>query len=76
MGYINPLLKLPAAQELLALPIEQRRVIERLMRELRADADRQAETAWKRRKGPMAGYWRSVATYTRHVAHALRRGRA
>lgn len=74
MGYENPLLKLPAAQRLLALPPEQREVIEALMRELRADADRLAEQSWKKRKGPMAAYWRAVATYARHVAHALSKG--
>jgi len=76
MGYENPLLKLPAAQKLLALPPDQRQVIEALMRELRADADHQAEASWRKRKGPMAAYWRAVSTYARHVAHALSKGRA
>jgi hypothetical protein len=44
------------------------------MRELRADADRQAEESWRKRKGPMAAYWRAVSTYARHVAHALSKG--
>ena len=74
MGYENPLLKLPAARRLLALPADQREPIEALMRELRADADKLAEQAWKKRKGPMAAYWRAVATYARHVAHALSKG--
>jgi hypothetical protein len=74
MGYANPLLKLPAAQRLMALPSEQREVIEALMRELRADADKLAEQSWKKRKGPMAAYWRAVATYARHTAHALSKG--
>lgn len=71
MGYINPLLRLTAAQQLLKLPVEQRSVLASLLRELRADADRQAEHAWRKRKGPMAAYWRAVATYARHTAHAL-----
>lgn len=41
------------------------------MRELRAQANDEAESAWKRRKGPMAAYWRAVSTYARHLAHAL-----
>lgn len=73
MGYINPLLRLPAAKRLLALPPDQRAAIEALLRELRADADREAENAWKRRKGPMAAYWRAVSTYARHIAHMLSR---
>lgn len=76
MGYVNPLLKLPAAQKLMTLPAEQRRELEQLLRELRADADLQAEQSWRKRKGPMAAYWRAVATYARHVAHALSRGAA
>lgn len=74
MGYINPLLRLPAARQLMELPADQRAPLERLLRELRADADREAENAWKRRKGPMAAYWRAVATYARHVAHMLAQG--
>lgn len=41
------------------------------MRELRDQANKEADTAWKRRKGPIAAYWRAVATYARHIAHAL-----
>ncbi|KQP36097.1 hypothetical protein [Pseudorhodoferax sp. Leaf274] len=71
MGYINPLLRLPAGRDLLALPAPDRERIEAVMRDLRDQANTEAETAWRRRKGPMAAYWRAVATYARHVAHAL-----
>lgn len=71
MGYVNPLLKLPAGRALLALPIEDRRRIEAVMRALRDQANTEAEISWRRRKGPMAAYWRAVATYARHIAHAL-----
>lgn len=74
MGYINPLLKLPAGQALLALPEEDRQRIGAVMRELREQANQEAEKSWRRRKGPMAAYWRAVATYARHTAHALRKG--
>lgn len=74
MGYNNPLLKLPAVQQLLQLPAEQRAPLESLLRELRADADRLAEQSWRKRKGPMAAYWRAVATYARHTAHAISKG--
>lgn len=76
MGYINPLLNLPAAQKLLALPKSQRVPMEQVLRELRAQADAEAEKAWKKRKGPMAAYWRAVATYARHTAHAISKGNA
>lgn len=71
MGYINPLLNLPAGRALLGLPREDRERIEAVMRQLRDQANAEAENAWRRRKGPMAAYWRAVATYARHVAHAL-----
>ncbi|WP_220816095.1 hypothetical protein [Pseudomonas paralcaligenes] len=74
MGYLNPLLRLPAGRALLGLPAEDRARIEAVMRELREQANAEAETAWQRRKGPMAAYWRAVATYARHLAHALAKG--
>ncbi len=74
MGYVNPLLNLPAGRKLLALSKEDRERIEAVMRELREQASVEAENAWRRRKGPMACYWRAVATYARHTAHALRKG--
>ncbi|MGO4151444.1 hypothetical protein [Cupriavidus sp. YAF13] len=71
MGYLNPLLKLPAAKKLMSLPPEQRRAVSAVFRELREEANMEAEQAWRRRKGPMAAYWRAVSTYARHLAHAL-----
>lgn len=74
MGYINPLLDLPAGRALMALPAEDRKRIEAVMRELRTEAAANAETAYRRHKGPMYAYWRAVSTYARHLAHALSRG--
>lgn len=74
MGYLNPLLKLPAGEALLSLPQEDRARIKAVMRELRDQANTEAENAWRRRKGPIAAYWRAVATYSRHIAHALSKG--
>ncbi|KWU22265.1 hypothetical protein [Achromobacter xylosoxidans] len=71
MGYINPLLRLPAGQALQQLPKADRERIEAVMRDLRDQANSEAETAWRRRKAPMAAYWRAVSTYARHIAHAL-----
>lgn len=75
MGYFNPLLALPSSRKILALPAEQRAPLEALFRELRAEADSLAEESWRKRKGPMAAYWRAVSTYARHTAHALAQGR-
>jgi hypothetical protein len=74
MGYINPLLDLPAGKALLELPVEQRKPIELVLRQLRDQANAEAEKSWAKRKGPMAAYWRAVSTYSRHLAHALKAG--
>ncbi len=71
MGYLNPLLNLPSGKALLALPEEDKKRIAAVFRDLRNEANEEAEKAWKRRKGPMAAYWRAVSTYARHTAHAL-----
>ena len=71
MGYLNPLLKLPAGKALLELPASDRARIEAVMRDLRDQANTEAEKSWAKRKGPMAAYWRAVSTYARHIAHAL-----
>ncbi len=73
MGYLNPLLMLPAGRALLELPTADRLRIAKVMRELRVQANSEAETSWGRRKGFAAAYWRAVSTYARHVAHALTR---
>lgn len=70
MGDINPLLNLPASADLLNLPARDRRAIALILRQLRDQANDQAEEAWRRRAA-MAAYWRAVSTYARHLAHAL-----
>ncbi|MGJ7555904.1 hypothetical protein ACSFBI_18045 [Variovorax sp. RB3P1] len=74
MGYVNPLLKLPDGRKLIELPAEQRAPLEAVLRELRDQANTEAENSWRKRKGPMVAYWRAVATYARHLAHALSLG--
>ena len=48
MGYLNPLLKLPAGKAPLELPAEQCAPLDALLGELRAQADAEAERSWKR----------------------------
>lgn len=68
----NPLLALPAIQELLNLPEEQRHAIRALLRNAASDARERAEKCWKQHKAPMAAYWKAVAVYAGHTARALR----
>jgi hypothetical protein len=67
----NPVLALPAALAVLELPAEQRRPLGILLRELAAQADRQAEQSWRKRKGMAAAYWRAVSIYAKHLARAI-----
>jgi hypothetical protein len=68
----NPVLKLPAVERLQALPPDVRADLRSALIELRGDANAKAEQAWRKRKGPMAAYWRATATYAGHFARALR----
>lgn len=72
MGYKNPVMDLPAAKKLLALPADQREIIAEILTELRRESNDLAETNWRRKKGLIASYWRAVSTYSRHLAHAFR----
>jgi hypothetical protein len=68
----NPIVLLPEAQALAAsMTAEQRRLFGDLMRAMAREADRQAEKAWRKRKGPMAAYWRAGCTYMKHIARAI-----
>ena len=67
----NPILALPSARAILALPEEQRAPLGALLRELASEADQRAQDAWSTRKGIMAAYWRAVATYSKHLARAI-----
>lgn len=67
----NPVFRLPAAEAILALPLDQRRPLGILLRQLADQANAEAERSWKKRKGMMAAYWRIVSTYCKHIARAI-----
>lgn len=68
----NPLTRLPAARQALDLPAEPKAVLRAPLSELSRDVRTRAELAWKRRKAPMAAYWKAVAVYARHGARLLK----
>ena len=70
----NPLWDLPSARALRELPAEQRNMMARLLMDIAVEANAKAEASWKKRKGPMAAYWRAVCTYAKHAARAIRGG--
>lgn len=71
----NPVLGLPEAAAMMALPADQRAAIGQLFRGIHRDANVRAEAAWRKSKPPMAAYWKATATYALHTARAIERGR-
>lgn len=68
----NPIVLMPEAVALAAaLSPGQRRLFGDLMRRMAVEADKNAEKAWRKRKGPMAAYWRAGCTYMKHIARAI-----
>lgn len=69
----NPVLALPAAARLRALPAPAREALAAVLRDLSRDARERAEKSWRTHKAPMAAYWKAVAVYARHLAVALKK---
>ena len=67
----NPILMLPAAKSILDLPIEHRRPLGVLLRQLSQQAAEKADASWKSNKGIMAAYWKAVSVYAKHLAHVI-----
>jgi len=67
----NPILALPAAARLHALPLESRQALRAVLLDLSTDARARADHSWRTAKGPMAVYWRSISVYARHIARLL-----
>ena len=70
----NPLLALPAAQRLKALPPEAQAALREILREISTDARGRAELCWRKHKAPMAAYWKAVAVYAGHASRLVRGG--
>lgn len=69
----NPLLALPAARRIARLPEDQRAALAELLRDLAADAADRAEESWRKKKGPMAAYWKAASVYAKHTARVIAR---
>lgn len=69
----NPVLALPSAARIAALPPAAREALEAVLYDLSQDARAKAEWCWLRHKAPMAAYWKTVAVYARHIRLATRR---
>lgn len=67
----NPVLALPSARRILDLPVEHRRPLGILLRELAVEAAAKAEQSWRQGKGIMAAYWKAVSIYAKHLARVI-----
>lgn len=67
----NPLIHLPAAQAMRALPPEARAALRILLKDLSADCRARAKKAWATHKAPMAAYWKAQAVYANHAQRLL-----
>jgi len=56
---------------ILALPLESRRPLGILLRQLALQANEQAQASWKSNKGIMAAYWKAVSVYAKHIARVV-----
>jgi hypothetical protein len=56
----------------LCTPEPEKKRLRSLLLEMAAEANEKAEHCWRKRKGPMAAYWRAVSTYAKHTAKAFR----
>ena len=68
----NPLLALPAAVKMQALPSPAKVLLRQLLQELARDCRERAEKAWRSHKPPMAAYWKMNAVYAGHLARLLK----
>lgn len=64
----NPVLRLPAAQELLALDRPTRLLLKRILRDLKRQCRDEERRAYATRKGPLTAYWMATGTYAGHLA--------
>lgn len=67
----NPILALPGAATVQAMPPDTRAILRRLFLDMRDDARVRAAECWRRHKAPMACYWKAVSVYSNHIARVL-----
>ena len=68
----NPLMALPGAAAIAALPPDARAALRTVLVDISADARARAEKCWKQHKAPMACYWKAVAVYAGHASRLAR----
>ena len=67
----NPVLSLPAARLIRAMPADTRTLLAVLLLDLATEARRRGRMSWESRKVFVAAYWATVGVYAGHVARVL-----
>lgn len=67
----NPMLALQEVRDAARLPLESREALRSMLVAVSKICREKGEEAWRKRKPPMAAYWKSNAVHARHLAHAL-----
>ncbi len=67
----NPVLALPAMQDLMALEPGTRALVRRMIQDLRAQANLKAAASFATCKWMMFAYWKIVGVYANHIQRAL-----
>jgi hypothetical protein len=67
----NPILALPGASLLQALPTESKAALRAVLIEIRNDCRKRADECWKNHKAPMACYWKACGVYANHISRVL-----
>lgn len=68
----NPLLKLPSAAAVAALPPEAKAALRALALDASKAWRELGNECWRRHKAPMAAYWKTWAVNARHLARLCR----
>lgn len=68
----NPLLSLPAAEDLQSLSPEAKAALRKLLKQIQMDARVRAQKCWETHKAPMAAYWKAVSVYANHTSRLLK----
>lgn len=71
----NPVLALPEAAAVKALPLDVRVALAGLLDGIRRSSREKAASAWARRKFQTAAYWAAVGVYARHIRNTILRQR-
>ena len=67
----NPILGLPAAKAIFAMPVDTRMALARLLEDLALDCRKRADECWRKHKAPMAAYWKACSVYAGHIRKVL-----